>query len=360
MKRLLRTFILVILVMSMIIITACTNNDNQASGTPTSFIDDLGRNVNLPETINRIAVDTASIGEILIGLGYSDKIVAINDTISNSTSGPLASISEKEVFTSGNDPYAGINFEQMLNLQVDVYFTMANLNNKDALEAVADKLPNTVVIALNVNDLNGYIATIQTLGKLFEINDADNKYFSFFKECIEILASHEPNIEDFVNVYYEISPYSTFSDNTPGIGSQIPAAFGVNIAGDNSANWFEVSPEFVIQKNPDVIVVPTWNFGEYASGFNVTDTTVVQHGLEEIASRSELSTINAIKKGRLLALDSEIISTPRSIIGILYMAKYFYPNEFSDVDVDNLHLKYLNDFFSIHAINGLFEYEYES
>ena len=54
--------------------------------------------------------------------------------------------------------------------------------------------------------------------------------------------------------------------------------------------------------------------------------------------------ISAVKTGRVYALSSDIGPKPRGIVGVLYLARCFYPEAFSDVDIRKAHQQYLERF----------------
>lgn len=93
-----------------------------------------------------------------------------------------------------------------------------------------------------------------------------------------------------------------------------------NIFGEENS-WITVTPEAVIDANPDVILVNSP--GENEAGLNA---------VEDVLSREGWDTINAVKEGKVYKIDKNASSrASQNIIKALKeMAKAVYPNEYKD------------------------------
>ena len=65
----------------------------------------------------------------------------------------------------------------------------------------------------------------------------------------------------------------------------------------------------------------------------------------EIISRPELSDVVAIKEDHVYVLGAPISSGIRSLVGELYLAKWFHPDLFEDIDPEDVHRELLDKFF---------------
>ena len=105
--------------------------------------------------------------------------------------------------------------------------------------------------------------------------------------------------------------------------------------------WTKVDPEWVIEQNPDIIVATV--MGSY--GYGVEDSLEMAAARDDILNRPELANVNAVKNGRVYMLDnSNMAGGPRSLVGIAYMAKWFHPELFEDLDPQEIHQEYLDRF----------------
>lgn len=71
---------------------------------------------------------------------------------------------------------------------------------------------------------------------------------------------------------------------------------------------------------------------------------------------------NAVKTGRVYVLPSDFYGAPRFIIQYAYLAKWFHPDMFSDLDPRALHQEYLTRFMRIDldlSEHGVFVYPEE-
>lgn len=124
----------------------------------------------------------------------------------------------------------------------------------------------------------------------------------------------------------------------------------------DTASYFEIDPEVVIAKNPEVIVME--DFDE-ALGYGFTDKAAAQAELERVKSRPGFDKVDAVKNNKVYLLDVNIVSHS-NCLGALYMAKALYPDQLSDVDPSEIHQEYVNRFLKLPNLDvrkdGIFIY----
>jgi hypothetical protein len=96
-----------------------------------------------------------------------------------------------------------------------------------------------------------------------------------------------------------------------------------------------------MMRNPEVIVKQGYARGKY--GYNVDDVTWLRDIRDEIAGRPELANVSAVKDERGYVILKELTGG-KHFIAIAYMAKWFYPDLFEDLDPQAIHQKYLTEF----------------
>ena len=117
------------------------------------------------------------------------------------------------------------------------------------------------------------------------------------------------------------------------------AAGGINIAADEPVQYPVVDAEWVARKDPDVIF-------SYATTNTAEEnlTKKMKETRDELLSRPALSDVKAIKDGRVYILGDPVAWGIRSIVGELYLAKWFHPDLFKDIDpnavLEEIHQKY--------------------
>ena len=142
------------------------------------------------------------------------------------------------------------------------------------------------------------------------------------KEEIESIKSIGNTITDKKNVYFEIGAGSglyTFRNET-FLNEMIETIGATNVFGEENS-WITVTPEAVIDANPDVILANT-------PGTNEAGLTAV----EDIKSREGWDTVAAVQNGDVYEIDKNSSSrASQNIIKALKeMAKAVYPNEYKD------------------------------
>lgn len=119
-------------------------------------------------------------------------------------------------------------------------------------------------------------------------------------------------------VYYEISskPYITCGKGS-FLNEVIKAAGGINCFEDSDSPYPDLSPEAIILANPDIIIYPIYSEKQNPEKI-----------LAEIVSRPGWNLINAVKNGRIIFIDSNIIERPGPRIGegILLLNSGLYEN----------------------------------
>jgi iron complex transport system substrate-binding protein len=130
-------------------------------------------------------------------------------------------------------------------------------------------------------------------------------------------------------VFYEWNkPYYSASSKAVFHGTLLEAG-ALNIAANEANSYPQLSAEWVMQRNPDFII-------RMASGNNNSLDTL-KTLRDEIMSRAELKNINAIKNEKVYILGYGITNGLRYSIGLLYCAKYFHPDLFTDIEPIKVH-----------------------
>ena len=138
------------------------------------------------------------------------------------------------------------------------------------------------------------------------------------------LIGHRLNYyRDKKNVYFEIGAGSglyTFGNGT-FLNELIETVGAKNIFG-NESSWITVTPEAVIDANPDVILVNT-------PGTNEAGLTAI----EDVESRDGWDTITAVQNGAVYSIDNNASSRPSQnvIKALKEIAKAIYPDEYKEL-----------------------------
>jgi iron complex transport system substrate-binding protein len=142
-----------------------------------------------------------------------------------------------------------------------------------------------------------------------------------------------------------VESYADFHTAGPGSGGNDMCVFagGQNLAGDFSMPYSEVTSEWVVSRQPGVIFKTT----AWGNGFEKETGDFLNSVKAKIISRPSWDLIPAVANDRVYVLDSGIWTGPRAIIGVMYMAKWIFPDIFHDIDPEQIHREYFELFQKI-------------
>lgn len=181
---------------------------------------------------------------------------------------------------------------------------------------------------------------IRLLGKLTGREARADAYAAAFRQSIDLIQARLKDKHPMVRVYAE--GYGDYSTTSRSIGaSQLLACAGVeNIAADLPGTYPLVSPEWVVARNP-AVVVKAASTTFVLSGYKAANVSEVARYHERIVRRPAWHLIDAVRDRRVYLLSHEIWTGPRASVGIQYIAKWCYPDVFADIDPEMFHRQWL-------------------
>ncbi|MDI6894760.1 MAG: cobalamin-binding protein [Bacillota bacterium] len=275
---------------------------------PLTITDGTGRQVTVPAQPQRIISLAPSCTETVFALGLGSKVVGV-DKFSNYP--PEAQTLEK--VGGFSDP----SVEKIAALKPELILG-TSMHKKVLPQLEALGIP---VVLLDPKDVDGVLADIQTVGRLTGATEAAGKLASDVRNRItrvkdKIDASVPGDQRPWV--YYEVysEPIMTVGPHTL-IHQLIELAGGRNIAYDAQTDYPEFSSEAVIQRNPAVIIFPSFH--------GSASLTV-----DKLKARPGWAAIAAVKNGRVHAIDADIISRPgpRIADAVEELARIIHPDLF--------------------------------
>ncbi len=305
-----------------------------AKGTVAVEITDArGQPIRIKTPVRRMVVLPSDTLEVIRILGAKERVVGVNNTIAMK---PKFWPDLKARATVGQ-PFVP-NFEQIVSLWPDLVLAYGWRPGRE----LEDKLlPLGIqVVRLDFYKPSTLMREIRDLGRLLGKSPQAEAYASWHNDLVAILKKRLRNQHRRPTVYLEA--YADYHASGPGSGGY---EMGLLAGGDLIASEFsianpEISTEFVVSKNPDVIV-------KMVSHSNAYDNDV-PHILEDIRNnlmqRPGWAYMSAVKTGRVYTISSDIGPGPRGIVGVLYLARCFYPDAFANVDIRKIHRQYLERF----------------
>lgn len=279
------------------------------------LVDDTGYVTNMDAFPNKIISLAPSTTEILFALGLDEKVVAVSNYCDYPynfsawvAAGNMTSIGD---FT---DP----NLEVIASLEPDLILATAGVQGPTigTLRELDYK-----VLVLNPANINGVMLNIELVG------NATGKT----TEATNLIENIESRITSIVNkvssatykpkVYYEVwyDPTSLWTAGAQAWQNElIEKAGGINIFNDQELDYFQSSAEAVIERDPDVILLPHEGMGFGEPFWGTLDT---------VKSRPGWNSISAVQNDKLVQVDSNTISRagPRVAEIIEDLAEAFHP-----------------------------------
>jgi iron complex transport system substrate-binding protein len=280
-----------------------------------NLVDDHGYKTSLTAYPEKIISVAPSCTEILYAIGAGDKVVGVTtyddypyDFAAWIASGNMSSVGD---FTSPN-------MEVIISLDPDLILASGGVQEDD-VNTLRDY--GYKVLVLDPNSIDGILNNIELVGnatgKQAEAAALINNLTSRINAVAETVAnSAKPE------VYYE-TYYETTSSWTIGAeawqNELVEKAGGTNIFGDQPTDYYQYQVEALIDRNPDVIVLPAEGMG-----------TGTQAGIDAVKARPGWDTMNAVQNDRIYQINPNIIERagPRVVDAIEQMAEFFHPELF--------------------------------
>ena len=303
-----------------------------------TVIDCIERIVTVKKPVNRVVSLEPIITEVIKAIGARDKVVGI------------ATIWGGEVFLPelsklpSVGSYTNPDCEAILELEPDIviqYSTRA--------PSFEDKLEPAGITVVRVDPgaaVDGNLMTREwkKLGYILDKKDKAEELIDWYSEHLDEIKSRTEGLsnEDKRRVYAAF-PFGS-ADRILGkncyLGYACTLAGGFNIAGDVEYGT-TVDPEWVIAQNPDCIVLAT---PLVAEGYEVDDPTGLKERREKFMNRPAWEDVSAVKGGRVDMVAWHMLGGPHLLFTTAYMAKWFYPDIFEDLDPEVIHQEYLDRF----------------
>ena len=312
-------------------------------------------NITIPMPVESIAVLNLACAESVRGINAQDMVVGVGSS--------LVEGSNRDFFPEMIDlPTVGKwsepDIEAIISLNPDV--VIADLRTPDP-EKLEDKLEGTgiTVVRMGFTYPDYSSSEIMALGYILdrkddarELNSFAGKYSDLIEERVSSIAESErPRVYP---IYYTSADLWKTGSNGSIVDMLCGLAGGENIAhdltGGTGGMYPTVDPEWVVGENPQIIF--TWSS---PGGYSLANDTAMRELWTKIVQAPELSRVDAAKDERVHLMTTEITSRPRWFVGLSYLAKWFYPEKFPDLDPEAIHKEYLERFQGL-KYQGIFVY----
>jgi iron complex transport system substrate-binding protein len=322
---------------------------------PKTIIDSANRTVIIDKPLERIVPFSTWSYEPLYVLGLGDKIVGVTSSAKNLYPYLDGMDSKPEVGT-----YKEYDYEKILEQRPDLIIASAR-----AVGTLEEKLPGVKVVVLNLNDPSTFEREFKTLADMTESSERAKEYITWRQTKLDLLKEGTSRLkpEEKKSVYCE---YAEWPLHTGGNGSSkdyaISMAGGINVAKDltlGSNPNFEVSAEWVLDKNPQVIIFDNSQDAYYSPvtlvQYNVTSPERAKRFLDEVVERKEIAGTDAARNGQMYIIEELCIDSSRNFMAPLYLARWLYPEQFKDLDPEAIQKEYFEKWLGV-PYKGIWAY----
>lgn len=314
-----------------------------ATPPPTSVVveDATGAEVNVSLPVNRIVCLTST--EIVSALGKGDKIVGIAGMLATDSMAVLpASILSLPVV---GDTDVAPNMELIIQLNPDLVLASQRLSDDNR------KMLEDAGIAVLEDSTTGdrRIPYLTNLGSILNAEQRVDELLSYEKHYWDLVQERTANLprSEKPLVYFEwyMEWFSTGPDAS--YTKLIEAAGGINVGENATLQSPQLSAEFIVQENPDFII----RMLDFTSG---EDLAAFQNLRNGILARPEVAGLNAVNNDQVYVIKSTLL-VERDTIGLLYFAKWFHPDLFTDIDPAAVHAEMIQKYFGT-SLSGVYLY----
>ena len=317
-----------------------------------TFVDSVDRIVTANKPVERVVIAYWMDAALTLqSLKAEDTVVGVTQVIVDK---PILFPELSELPSIGYGPiHDYLDYETILALEPDVVLTggaAVGMTSYDEIQDTIQSLnPDIVVLRFDHCYPSSYTDEVRKCGYIFDREEEAEELIDFIEGHLSTIEERVSNIPDDerTKVYIEFfMAYYTGGEGTV-FNEYIEIAGGKNIFSDISGYIYAAEPEAVIDRNPVVIIHNVG--GEYAGKVNyeTDDVTALRDKRDDIMNRSGFDNVPAVDSGRVYTTGSDVILTAIYPVGVSYYAKWFYPEEFGELNPNAIHQEYLTEFLRI-------------
>jgi len=308
---------------------------------PITIVDSAGRTVTIEKEPQRVVVASTAF-YLLLALGVGDKIVGVTDFYYKDPILMSILIKQKggkgDVINIGPSPGG---FEAILSANPDLVIVPSRVQ-RSAVDELVKKLPPNITTVY----FDGYMPVdvfdeTYKLGLIFNKVDKALELISKWSARFAYVVARSGDIKlsDRAKVYWE-GPRDYQTSGPGGYWHQmLTLAGGINIFEDAQTTWPTISPEAVIERNPDVIIKYTW----YYNPCTFNSSKPLKDLYYQVISRPGWDKINAVKNNRVYVFTGSYLYGPGHTAVIALVAKLLYPDVFRGIDPQQWIYDWLRD-----------------
>jgi iron complex transport system substrate-binding protein len=298
---------LMLVLMAGLLLISCAPAKTQTG--PITLTDGLDRQVTLDAPAQKIVSLSPPVTEMLFAVGAGEQVIG-RDTFSDYPE-------SAKVLPDIGGGYGDYDLETIVSLAPDLVIA-GSINTPELVQSLEDVGLKVYYLA-NPADLDGTFAAMQTLGTLSGHAKEAGELVKALGKRVDAIKSALKDISTKPIVYYELDATDPAKPYTPGprtfYNALIEMAGGANIGAALSGEWVQIGLEAILSMDPDFVLLGDAMWG-------VTP--------ESVALRPGWEALTAVKEGRVLPFDDNLIARigPRQVDGLEALARILHPEAF--------------------------------
>lgn len=309
---------------------------------PRKIDDSAGNKITIYKPIERVVILNSDAAECFVIMHAQDRVVGVSQTTQEEYSKLFPELSKKIDVGHPFEP----DLETILACDPEIIIAYCKWPSEDYFE---NKIPESVKVArFDFYNPEKLKEELLKLGYLLDTGDYVDKYVQWHDEYVNLVEDGVSEIPDENRVRVFIDSNSgensglKTSGNETGIHNLCVQAGGKNVANGYVTNYANVETEWVMKQNPDFILGLSFN-----GGYDIENNSNLMSFYEDIMNNPYFKDLNGVKDNRVHVITNSFALSPHYPVALVALAKWFYPDKFSDLDPEKIHQEYINMFFDI-------------
>jgi iron complex transport system substrate-binding protein len=297
------SFVRLAIVVCLVLFAGCTPKGTANQGGAREIIDDAGRRVSLPATVDRVVSLAPNLTEIMFAVGAGNRLVG-------RTSYCDYPAEAKAITEVGDTLHPSL--ERIIALKPQVVL----VSTASQLEVFTNQLQgqNIAVYVTDPHDLEGVFRSIAQIGEIVGKKDQANLVVQKLRERTSAVEQAVKQRQP-VRVFYQVSGEPLYTAGHDSFVTDLMRrAGGASVTADVPGAWPKYSNESALAARPEAIILPT---GGSMGAANASVAEALRHS-------------PAVQHGRVYKINDDHLARPgpRSVEGLEEMAHALHPDAF--------------------------------
>ena len=334
-----------------------------------TLIDSADRTVTVEMPVENL-MSLICENEMIRILGAQDRVVAVNIWEAELHTEDHPVMSGKPVI--GSFMPGGVDYEEILKIAdqtagQDIVITYG-MSWAEDIEEKLDLAEEIKVVKFDFHKPDNLVPQFKQLAVMFGEGEKCQEYLDWRCDILDRIEDHVQEIpsEEQAKVFYDASGeghFDTYGLSDAAANVMIDLAGGKSISEDLDIYHTIVEPEWVLVEDPEVIISHARNaLNAVGVGMGYTaaadDPSKLEGARSELMETSGIAGTKAVVDGKVYFIVDDLMFGPQQPVGVMYMAKWFYPERFDELNPEEENRKYWEDFMDL-EYKGIFVYPEE-